>query len=83
MEHAIKYYHQLKHKDEWGVDIIYPYTVAKIIKIAELEGMIKVFSAAKMTDKIADCVKKINKIIEESNEESEVILKQYNPVNMN
>jgi predicted phosphatase len=37
---AEEYYEENKFKDSWGIDVVYPPDVKKIIEIAKLEGIL-------------------------------------------
>ena len=40
MTNAKEYYQATKHKDDWGVDVVYPHSVDNIIELAEYEGVL-------------------------------------------
>lgn len=40
MSEAKKYYEASKHKDDWGVDVVYPKSVETIIDLANYEGVL-------------------------------------------
>lgn len=40
MSEAKKYYEKAKHKDDWGVDVVYPSSVENIIQLSKHEGVL-------------------------------------------
>lgn len=47
MSKANEYYERAKHKDSWGVYVIYPESVENIIKISRIEGALLAFKLCK------------------------------------